>query len=77
MLPSMKINGVEYDLNVEIECVNEFDVTTYTSPSQMKVVNKCDSCHRFNGIPIELHSVEEMIAHGWITPVNKEETVNG
>jgi hypothetical protein len=68
MYMTIVFGDTQYDQLVPLMC--EFDgatqQTTYTSPEKMKAEILCEHCKNFRLVPVELHSVEDLIFEGWI-----------
>lgn len=61
------IGEVPYLVQVPFEAHLADGELTFTARDQWRPVNKCDHCGRFDAEPIALTTVEELLAHGWIT----------
>lgn len=68
-LPTMTVNGVEYEVAVPVVYVFEHGrMTITTDPPTMEPVNQCEHCHRADWRERRAASFAQAIEYGWLVP---------
>jgi hypothetical protein len=69
-LPPLTVNGVEYEVAVQINYVFEGGrMTIRTDPPTMEPFNDCEHCHRADWRERRASSLEQAIEYGWLVPL--------
>ena len=65
----LTVNGVLYETVAPVEVEHRYGQATIFSIGAKKVVNHCEACGRFDVVPDDAHSWDEVIERGWAVPV--------